>query len=78
MRNTAKHWVRYPETAMKAVAKKPCALHFTGSKTSCEQMEEMLNDQRQKTNKKVPKRSNDLTKGWNQLWKSFNRENGAA
>ena len=53
--------------------------NFTGSKTSREQMEEMLNNRRhKKTNKKVAKRSNDLAEGWNQLWKSFNRENGAA
>ena len=55
MRSTAKHW-DINKQQWKAVAKKSRALHFTGWKTSREQMEEMLNNRRhRKLTKKLPK-----------------------
>ena len=42
-------------------------------------MEEMWNNRRhKKVTKKLPKGQTTSAEGWNQLWKSFNKENGAA
>ena len=63
MRNTTKHWLVSLNSNERQSKNKNRALHFTGSKTSRGQMEEMLNNQRhtKKTNKKVAKGSNELT-----------------